>query len=151
MLLCSITNILEPTRGLIVPTKIYTNKTLRIIVCFQRQIRKNRLALLARNRLFSVRYYCQKKAMLLITLLEKLVTLHHRPPTRALWEISTGELVFITADDQIAAPYFAQNSRASWVRPWCRLHVADMFYVLDWAVSAQKWPGRILSHPALVN
>ena len=47
--------------------------------------------------------------MLLITLLEKLVILHHRPPTRALWEISTGELVFITADDQIAGPYLLKT------------------------------------------
>ena len=63
---------------------------------------------LAISYMFSVRYYCQKKAMLL-TVLEKLMTLHQRPPTRALWEISTGELVFITANDQIAGPYLLKT------------------------------------------
>ena len=63
---------------------------------------------LAISYMFSVRYYCQKKAMLL-TVLQKLVTLHHRPPTRAPWEISMGEWVFITADDQIAGPYLLKT------------------------------------------
>ena len=52
---------LSLSRGLIVPTKIFTDKTLRRIACFQRQIRKNRLAPLAHNHIFSVRYYCKKK------------------------------------------------------------------------------------------
>ena len=51
----------------------------------------------------------KKEEAMLLTVLEKLVTLHHRPPTRALWEISTGELVFITADDQIAGPYLLKT------------------------------------------
>ena len=60
---------------------LFTDKTLRRIACFQRQIRKFRLAPLARNQLY---------------VLKKMLTLHHRSPTRALWEISTGELQFLS-------------------------------------------------------
>ena len=110
----SVTNILEPTRGLIVPTKIFTNKTLRRIACFQRQIRKFRLAPLARNQLFmfSVRYYCQKKGHA-INCPWKTGDSAPSTPDKGSVRNFNGRISFYHCWRSNRRPLFAQNSRAS--------------------------------------